>query len=87
MNNEISFDSEKFSLSKLEKMRPQETIDNLNDFTPEDTDENNMDQKNFVRSDVRYIFNQHFYIIKYTTKLIICIYLILIFHFTGILLL
>ena len=64
MNNEISFDSEKFSLSKLEKMRPQETIDNLNDFTPEDTDENNMDQKNFVRSDVRYIFNQHFYIIK-----------------------
>ena len=86
MNNEISFDSEKFSLSKLEKMRPQETIDNLNDFTPEDTDENNMDQKNFVRSDVRYIFNQHFYIIN-TTKLIICIYLILIFHFTGILLL
>ena len=54
MNNEISFDSEKFSISKLEKMRPQETIDNLNDFTPEDDDENSMDQKNFVRSDVRY---------------------------------
>ena len=64
MNNEISFDSEKFSLSKLEKMRPQETIDNLNDFTPDDDDESNMDQKNFVRSDVRYIFSQIFNNIK-----------------------
>ena len=53
MNNEISFDSEKFSISKLEKMRPQETIDNLNEFAPEDDDENNLSQKNFEHSDVR----------------------------------
>ena len=47
MNNEISFDSNKFSISKLEKMRPQETIDNLNEFAPEESDENHLDQKNF----------------------------------------
>ena len=50
MNNEISFDSDKFSISKLEKMRPQETIDNLNEFAPEEGEENAMDQKIFEQS-------------------------------------
>ena len=57
MNNEISFDSKKFSISKLEKMRPQETIDNLNDFAPEDSGEPHLDQKNFPRSNVSFIIN------------------------------
>ena len=56
MNNEISFDSEKFSITRLEKMRPQETIDNLNEFTPEGDDENNMDPKRQVHSTVSCLF-------------------------------
>ena len=52
MNNEISFDSEKFSISKLEKTRPQETIDNLNDFAPDDADESTLDDKHFQQTGV-----------------------------------
>ena len=44
--------SNNFDISKSIQL----TLDNLNDFTPEDADESSMDQKNFVRSDVRYIF-------------------------------
>ena len=55
MNNEISFDSKKFSIPKLEKMRPQETIDNLNDFAPEDSEDSNLDPKNLVPTNVSFL--------------------------------
>ena len=61
MNNEISFDSNKFSISKLEKMRPQETIDNLNDFGHDDSEETHLDQKNFPNSNVRFYLNENIY--------------------------
>ena len=54
MNNEISFDSKKFSIPKLEKMRPQETIDNLNDFAAEDSEDSNLDPKNLVPTSVSF---------------------------------
>ena len=57
MNNEISFDSKKFSIPKLEKMRPQETIDNLNEFAPEDSEDSNLDPKNLVPTNVRFFQN------------------------------
>ena len=56
MNNEISFDSKKFSTPKLEKMRPQETIDNLNEFAHEDSEDSNLDPKNLVHTNVRNYF-------------------------------
>ena len=46
MNNEISFDSEKFSITRLEKTRPQETIDNLNEFLPEDENDEEQTKNN-----------------------------------------